>query len=287
MINDSNKFITTQIQEWLSSQDEERRAKTSFWATDCEKPVFDLYHKWIGTPETNPIEAEKLMMFNAAKMMEISLVETLEKMGEIVVPENEDQHYCRMEREGIEVSGKLDAMLKDGTPVEVKTFYGDYQARELKAGNPRSSYLKQLAVYMDYLNKDKGFLIYIDRGTGEMYQFVLERVEGLRFKCMSVEFDLTDTYRRWARLYKCNIVPKIEPKSEFKYKYDIETLDWSEVSKSDISKARNGHKVIGDWEVSYSSYKNLIIEREGTCLGYTAQELERIKELTKGYSSKI
>jgi len=278
-----NKFIITQIQEWFDSQ-ESSHEKTSFWATEAETPVFDLYHKWIGTEPTNPIEAEKLMMFNAAKMMEVSLVETLDKMGMLKMPEGE-QWRIEGEREGVPVSGYVDAVFKDGSPLEIKSFYGAYQLKDLKAGKPRESYLKQLAIYMDFLDADKGYLVYIDRGTGEMFQFVLERVEGLKFKCMTVEFDLTDVYKRWARLYRNNIMPRLEPKSEYRYKIPVEEVDWTKVSKSDISKARNGKKVIGDhWSVAYSPYKNLIIEREGATLGYTLEEEAKIKELTSGYS---
>ena len=171
--------------------------------------------------------------------------------------------------------------------VEIKTFYGQYQAMELKAGKPRESYLKQLAIYMDFKEAKEGRLIYMDRGTGEMFEFVLLR-DGTVFKCMNVEFDIADTYKRWARLYKNNIVPKIEPKSEYRYKIPIEEIDWTSVSKSEISKARNNHKVIGDhpWAINYSPYKDLIIQREGTHAGYSEEELKLIKELTAGYTSK-
>jgi hypothetical protein len=66
----------------------------------------------------------------------------------------------------------------------------------------------------------------------------------------------------------------------------IEEIDWAKISKSNITKARNNRKVIGDhpfW-VHYSPYKNLILEKEGVTPGYTDKEIEKIKELTKGYS---
>jgi len=278
--------LSLKIQDWLNSQEQEKKEKTSFWATEAETPVFDLYHKWIGTEVTNEISAEKTMMFNAAKMMELSLVETLDNMGLLKMPEDE-QWRIEGEREGVPVSGYVDAVFKDGSPLEIKSFYGYYQIADLKAGKPKESYLKQLAIYMDFMDADKGVLIYIERGTGEMFEFILERVEGLKFRCNDIEFDLSDTYKRWARLYKNNIIPGVEPKSEYRYKIPIEEIDWKTISNADISKARNGRKVISDhWSVQYSPYKDLIIEREGTGLGYTKEELAKIKELTKGYSTK-
>jgi hypothetical protein len=110
----------------------------------------------------------------------------------------------------------------------------------------------------------------------------------LKFKCINIEFDLNDTYKRWAKLFNENIKPRIEPQSEYRYKIPVEELDWKALSKSEITKARNNHKVIGDhpWAVNYSPYKDLIIQRERTTSGYNLAELTKIRELTAGYSSK-
>lgn len=263
-----------------ASKEEERHAKDSFWASENETNVFDIYHRWKGTPETNPIPEDRKMIMLAGKMIEEACVATASKAMLI----NSTQDRVEMEREGVKITGYMDAIASDGTIIEIKSFYGDYQAKELEAGKARESYLKQLAIYMDYKDSNEGILLYIDRGTGQMYEFKLER-SGNVFTCNNIQFDITDTYKKWARLYNNNILKDIEPKSEYRYKYDIDTLDWSKVSKADISKARNGHKVIGDWQILYSGYKNLIIEREGTTLGYSPEELEKIKEKTKGFTT--
>lgn len=286
---DQNKYIITQIQEHMDKLEEEHEhEKTSFWATEAETPVFDLYHKWIGTPPTNPIEAEKLMMFGAAKMMEESVIHTLAEMN-LLEEIEEGQHRIEMEREGVLVTGYMDGLFKGNIPLEIKTYYGDYQLRDLDAGKPRPSYLKQLAVYMDFCNAVKGKLIYINRGTGQMHEFTLMRGSSsdTEYACVATRFDLNDVYSRWGKLHRLNIEPRLEPKSEYRYKIPVDKVDWKSVSKSNISKARNGKKVIGDhpWAIQYSAYKDLIIEREGCGLGYSDAELEKIKQLTKGYST--
>lgn len=268
----------------MMTREEEGREKTSFWASETEAPLFDIYHKWKGTEPTDPINPEKLLVFSAGKMMELALVDQMSALG-LIDEIEEDQHRIEIEREGIPITGYMDAKLKDGTPVEIKSFYGDYQKRDLLAGKPRPSYLKQLAIYVDAVGAEKGVLIYIDRGTGECFEFTLFR-DGTKFRCINVEFDITDTYKRWSDLYTNHIVPGVEPESEYRYKIPVEEVDWRSLSKSDIAKARNGHKVIGDsWQVAYSPYKSLIIEREGTQLGYTDQEAEYIREATKGYTT--
>ena len=164
------------------------------------------------------------------------------------------------------------------------------QKLDLDKGLPKVSYLKQLAIYMDGLDLDLGYLIQAHFKDNfiidEIYQFTLKRNEDGNFSSGAISFNINDTYKKWARLYNQNIVPKIEPKSEYRYKYPIEEIDWKSLSSSKIGSARNNRAVIGDWQVIYSDYKNLIIEREGSTLGYTDKELELINALTKGYTSK-
>ncbi len=207
----------------------------------------------------------------------------------------EEQARVDMQREGIRVTGYLDGLFKDGSPLEVKSYYGDYQAKELEAGKPRVSYLKQLAQYMDCLNAFKGILLYIDRGTGRMHEFTLLRdsTDTLKFRCNGIEFDLSETYKRWAKLYKENVAPKIEPSANENglYKMPIDQIRWSDYSVGDIGKARNNLKVIGSdrengWKNMYSPYLDLILQRQGVSRGYSDEELGLIRVLTKGFSSK-
>lgn len=287
LIDKIQEHLNRKAEEERKRDDGSARVKDSFWCSECEAPLFDLYHKWIGTPPTNPSSAEGMMIMSTGKMVEMSLVDTLNDLDLIEFNPKEPQVRVDMKRLGVKITGYMDAVLKDGrTPVEVKSFYGDYQAKELKEGKARTSYLKQLGCYMDFIGSDIGRLVYINRGTGELLEFILER-NGLKFKCLDIEFDLEDTYKRWAELYYNNILPRKEPISEFRYKIKVEDIDWSLISNADISKARTNKKVIGDsWQVAYSPYKSLIIEREGSTLGYTEEELEFILNATKGYSKR-
>jgi len=273
--------LINQISEVLTKKEEHK--KKSFWASDSEKDVFDIYHAWIGTTPTNPIGVETQIIFSAGKMMEESLMKKLID-ADIAIDEPE-QTRIEIERENVPISGYIDGILKDGTPIEIKTYYGDYHERDLVAGKPRTSYLKQLAIYMDAQNKNLGKLIYLSRGTGKIFEFELERVEGTKFKCMSIEFDLEDTYKKWAKLYKNNILPKIEPIPEFRYKYPLDEIDWKNTPKSQITKARNNYAVIGDWQAKYSNFKDLLIKKEESSIGYNDEEIGEIKEMTKGYST--
>ena len=101
-----------------------------------------------------------------------------------------------------------------------------------------------------------------------------------------MEINLEDVFKRWEKIYVENILADKEPEIEFQYKYDIDKINWAATSKSAIQKARANKAVIGDWRVLYSDFKNMIVKKQNTCLGYTDQELEKIKKLTDGYTVK-
>lgn len=272
----------------------ETKVATSFWAGDAEKDAFEIYHQWKGTKPSNPFQGKTLLMFEVGKQLELSIVKTLIDKGSAYDYPDEKQHRIEMERHGVPISGYMDAVLTlRDVPLEIKSFYGYNQEKEIKDGTPKLSYLKQLAIYMDYMDKDEGRLIYVHRGTGDMYEFFLMRKKNI-FTCGPQSFDLDEVYKRYASIHKDYILQDIEPPSDYRYKYDIETLDWGKVKNDDIKKARNNQAVLGDWQVKYSLYKDKIVAKEAealgkdpsTYLGYTDAELARICDLTAGYTAK-
>lgn len=264
---------------------EEQKKKESFWASDAEKSAFDIYHKFMGTPETNPPDGKTLWRFKCGELAEDGVVEALKK-EDLIEHGGDEQLRVELQYQNITITGKVDIILKDGNLFEAKSFYGPYMESDFKKGIVKTNYLKQLATYLYALKKAVGYLFMVPMPMGEFYQFQLVQYAPGKFRCNDIEFDLIEEFDRWVKIYNENVLPKKEPVCEYRYKYPIEEIDWSKISKADITKARNGHKVIGDWQVLYSPYKKLIIEREGTKEGYSAEEMALIKELTKGYSSK-
>lgn len=271
------------------------KKKTSFWASEADKMAFDIYHKWMDTPETNPIEGQTLIMLQMRKLTEVALVELLRTEG-ILIEEYSNNTRCYFEwgPHKVPISGYPDAGVigpaKIPAVVEIKTYYGNKNQADVSAGRVRVSYLVQLAIYMYHLKEKHGILFMVNQGTGQKYEYDLyqdEKNEYL-FLCPDneMEINLLDVFKRWEKIYVENILKKVEPEIEFIYKYDIEKMDWENTPASKISKARNNHAVIGDYQVKYSSYKDIIVERQGTQLGYSDEETARICELTKGYSTR-
>ena len=275
--------------------------KDTFWASETETPVYDLYHKWMGTPPTNPPNMFSLWRMELGNAVEQAVLTGLK--DEILEPqkvndlvdwnEEKEQFYFRTKLNGLPVSGAIDAILKDGSPLEIKSYYGYYQTTEIIADKPRLSYLKQLAVYMTVLDQDAGYLYYaplIEQGdkleTKPHKVFKLER-HGESFRCGDIEFTLLPTLKRWQLAYE--LIEANEPPSAFLdglcYKTPLDEINWRGLKKSEISKARNNRGVIGDWAVAYSPWKDKWVEEQKQTLGYTDSELATIKRATAGYTN--
>jgi len=284
--------LVTEIQKQLLVERKESHQKNSFWPTDSEKDTFEIYAEWKGLPRSNPMTPHTKFGLEVRTMVEKRVIDSFKRIGILVEPKDGDQHRVEIEWNGIKVTGYMDGLLNiegEQIPIEIKTSFGDYQKKDLENCNPKTSYLKQLAFYMASIKAKKEILFYVHFKDAfiidRIYQFEMTR-EGTKFKCYGIEFDLMDTMNRYKDIYDNYIVKDIEPASDFKYKYDIETLDWKAVPKSKIANARANRAVYGDWQIQYSSWKDYLIKKEGTTIGYTEEELKRIHELTAGYTSK-
>jgi hypothetical protein len=270
------------------------KKKTTFWASESETMAFDIFHRFMGTEPTNPMSEEKMMMLKMRKLTEIAIIDFLRKSGKLIPRlTNEERCFFEWGKHKTPISGYPDAGIKlveEEVIIEVKTYYGGKQHSDIRNGNIKPSYLKQLAIYLYHFKIKHGVLLMINQGTGERFEYDLyqEGENQYHFICPdnAIEINLEEVFLRFEKIWVENILTQKEPAIELKYKYDIETIKWEEVAASTISKARNNHAVIGDWAVKYSDFKDLIIKRQGTVPGYTPQELKRIVELTAGYSTK-
>jgi len=277
-----------------ASREGNEKEKTSFWASESEIQAFDIYHRWMKTPPTNPIEEEKLMMLKMRKLTEDAIVFYLKQTGKVIERlTNGERCFFEWGPNKVPISGYPDIGISDGKKeiiVEVKTYYGGKQHSEIRIGKVKSSYLKQLAIYLYHFKINHGILLMVNQGTGEKFEYELYQngKNKHHFICPdnSVEINLEETFKKWENIWIKNILPKKEPKIDFIYKYDIKKIDWDNLPASVISKARNNKAVVGDWQIKYSDYKNLIISKQKTTSGYTPEELKIIRELTTGYSTK-
>ena len=288
----------------------EKHEKLGYYASDYGRLGFDIFHAFRGTEPTNPIEWTDTLRMSAGKGVELQMVQIL-KDNDVVDADysQEDEQTYEMEREGVKVRMKIDAIVRqpihngdniiyppfgliEGAPIEIKSINNrnSFDIKSYADNKPRENYVGQLAIYMDYLSSQMGYLFVASIDGLNTFWMECHRIEEGIYECGQTRVDITKEYKRWAKIQQCLNENKEPDPFEFgRYKLPIDEVKWDTLSMTDISKARNGDKVIGDkdaWKISYSPWKLLLLERQGVSLGYSTKEIEKIKELTKGYSSK-
>jgi hypothetical protein len=275
---------------------EDAYTKEFFSASDFGKSNLDLYLRMTGVTPTNPPTWRDHLRMAAGNGVEESLVKTLKDSG--LVWEHYMQEWdgrMNFVREGLEIHGYVDAMtwhntygIEEGVPIEIKSI-NNKNAQDISkygSGKPRENYVGQLAIYMDSLGKDIGYLFVAAIDGLNSFWFECHKIAPGVYQCADTIVNINEEYKRWAHLKTEFIDKGIMPSVwEKRYKFPLDEIDWTSLSGSKISNARNGHAVIGDWEVLYSPYKNLIIELQGATLGYSEEEIAFIKDKTQGYTT--
>ena len=267
--------------------------RTGIHASDAGKPAIDLYFRMTGEPTTNEPDWRQRIKWWAGLGIEEGFIRVLK--DSLIIPEEYNQHtHGVVERniEGILITGHMDGNTKldqTGSPIEIKSFNNmAYNTiKDLQAGTPRKSYVQQLAMYMFLIKAELGHLFVLSIDGKNTFHFECKPLGDGRYKCGSVVVNPSKELDRLIKIYKENVIPKVMPDIwEHRYKDDIETIDWSTISNTDISLARNNKRIIGSKDIHFSNWRDKIANMQGTSMTYTDSELMRIKEITKGFSVK-
>lgn len=271
----------------------ENKEKGSFYCSDYGKNPLDLYFKLKNEPETDPMDWPTMARLGAGKGAEVEMLQLFKDNG-IVPADYEQETHGRVDfiREGIEIHGYIDAIvgendkgLEVGSPIEIKTINNAnrFDVARYFEGNPRENYVGQLAIYMDFLGKETGYLFAISLDGLNKFWFECKKIGEHEYKCGNTIVNVLNEYKRWADVFK-NVLENKIPEWNVRYKVPVEEIDWSLMETEKIKKALLG-TVIGDpdkWQIDYSPYKTKILELQGQSLGYTDLEKQKIRELS-GY----
>ena len=290
----------------------EKRERTSIYASDFGKLEADILCELNKVPQTNPMEWNNTLRLEAGKAIEEQMVKILKFNGIVDEQYHQDNvPTTEIEREGAKIRMKFDAVSKksvlnidgtllpnsqnieigEGEPIEIKSINNKnaFDIRDYMDEKPRANYVGQLSIYMDALGKEQGHLFVASVDGLNYFWFTCKKIGEGKYKCGNVEVDINEEYKRLGEIW-IKYVNKIEPNwFEETYKLPIDQIDFTQLSTNAISEARNNRKVIGSenaFKILYSSYSDLIIEKQGQKRGYTEQELAEIIAKTKGYSAK-
>jgi len=293
----------------LLNYTDKKKERKSFYASDAQKLAVDITLELQGVAQTNPTLWNNTLRMSAGKGVEMQMIKVLTENGHLDESYNQDTApTTSIIRNGVEIRMKFDAIgkksvlkcdetilpqsgeveIRDGEPVEIKSINNknSFDIQDYINNNPRESYVMQLSMYMDALEKERGHLFVSAIDGLNYFWFVCNRLHDRVYQCGNVVVDLDKEYARFAEIWANK---DKEPNwFEETYKLDLEKIDWTKLSAGNISKARNNALVIGSegkFKIDYSPYKDLIIQKQGATKGYTDEELAVIAVKTKNYTT--
>lgn len=164
------KMIKELIDEQTKLLNEETKhthAKRSFWASDARKCLRKIYYSFKHSDEAEEFETRILRVFQNGNDVHERLAKYLEKAGVLEAEEVE------LPKNDYKISGRVDAMLKDGTLVEFKSINVRSMAK------PIPEHVGQLQLYLFLMGdtlkgKRKGSLIYECKPNQKIFEFEME-----------------------------------------------------------------------------------------------------------------
>lgn len=284
----------------LDGREPRFRDRRAHSASDNQKCLRDQYWKITGVAPTNPFPIDSACKMMAGDALERALVYHIGRL-----------HLAGIHLLGTQVpvggsvpvlwNGYLDGLIArrdsegawEKAVLEIKTKYGNGAAFFWKNPEPDRSYMAQIGLYLkDLYEKDgvkEGMFLYFLMGEGEssyakfvsvdcryepetntVIAYAFQASDGRRGQ-LDVRLDLTQALERWVTLEKY-LDKGEEPPGEFVYKYELTPERLASLSKTQLSKIVKGEAVVGDWQVLYSSYKDLQLERDGVSPGRTLEE---------------
>lgn len=273
----------------------EDRPRKNFYASDYGKSNLDLYFAFTNEPKTNPPTWNETLKWGAGRGVEDQLMIVLKDSG-MVAKDYDQKIHGRVEIRdfGIELNGYIDAIHVNGWPIEIKSINNanKWDILKYERNQPRENYVGQLASYMEFLGVERGAL-FVASIDGLNYFFIeCFRVSPGVYRCGEVTVDLYAHFERLRKLKEDHIQKGVMPDIwEHRYKIPVCDIDFrelarrGEISASTISAARNNRKVIGDFQVTWSDWCDLIIKLQGEKRGYSEEELAIIHEKTEGYTT--
>jgi len=298
----SNDFLEANRQALLKVKRPYYREKAGiFNATDCFKDNRDLYWTALGEPKTSTTDAQgyiKMGMGDAYEdwykqriLNNLALVSDFALIGGNVPISDTSPQAWNGYLDGLLVKKVKGQWKKIVLEIKTKSGWGAtllHQKRDISR-----EYLGQLGMYLRKMSKvdggtNEGILAYAllsDNHFGDMVTFSCRYdqetntitayetstlYEGKTLK-INQKLDLTEVDKRWAYVKEC-IATKTLPDIDYHYKYDLTTDSVREISVNILDKVIKGEKIHGDWQITYSNYKDKHIELAGGFQGHSLAE---------------
>lgn len=288
----------------LESRDLRFRDRRGYYASSLGKDMRDLYWEATGEPETNPTDLVGSLRMNCGTWIEKGIVnDVLTKLhlfGMHLLSNPNKQTPIGGSDPGIDgyldgllVERKGDEFSKKPWALEIKTKYG-YGATLFKQSYEVSEdYCFQLGYYLRELHRkgvtNRGLFLFVligDNTLGEIVE-ILAKYEAETDEVVLWEANHIDG-TSVALNQRVRLQPALDrlkaldgyvarrelPPVDKQHKYPLTAELLSEASDTVIRAMVKGEKVLGDWQIAYSRFKQKHLELQGA--GYTAEEMQQI-----------
>jgi len=312
------KDLTKEVEKVLTLPNFRTRSKLTFYATDAGRCSRELFWQKTGVKPTNDTDFLGMSRMKFGSAIGDSLInDWFRRLGVFgfhvlevetaVGGVNPDWNGAIDVITGeTNAEGKIEVIIN-----ELKSTWGAGADFLLSALKPKEDHLYQIGLYLKDIYEKRGKL-----HLGRLYYFLISdknMCQRMQFECtynpanntvsaihvststgvqrpiQGCTLGLNEVFERWLRVEKA-IHDGIEPKSDYVYKYALTSEVLDKMSDSMLLKCIDGSKIYGDWQLSYSSYKDLHLKTDGTGESYTPEEIEMfVKEYKKRhpYSKKF
>jgi len=161
------KEILDEQTRLLNEEKKHKNKKSSYWCSDAGKCPRKVYYAFKNKNEAEEFEPRILRVFQNGDDVHDRICRYLDKAGVLEATETE------IPKNDYNITGRIDALLKDGTIVEIKSI-------NVKSMNkPIPEHVGQLQLYLflfgNTINgKRKGVLLYESKQTQESFVFEYE-----------------------------------------------------------------------------------------------------------------
>jgi hypothetical protein len=294
------KLVNTLKRVIMEHQAPRYRDRRSFYASELSKDARDLYWRLTGEPETNPSDLKSKIRMGLGNKIEQYVVDQLTHGGMFGLTFLGTQIPVGIS-DPVNIDGYLDALVQDKNGkkyvLEVKSKWGWGASFFMRDLDPGESYMAQMGLYLKDLSEkgvtDEGIFLFVpigddtfgdlvaiyckyDSTTEVVSAYKSENSEGEE-RTLGISLHLRPLLNKLVMVQEC-VKNGTLPEVDKQYKYPVTPEMLAAASSSDIKKAAAGEKVIGDWDISYSSYKALHMKLQGTGGGYSEEEFAMLNE---------
>lgn len=295
----SMKLMSILKQAITNERSPRYRDRRAFYASELTKDARDLFWSLTGEPATNPSDLVGSIRMGLGNAIEGWVIDQL-KQGHLFGLRLVGSQIPVGGSDPVNVDGYLDALVEDANGnkhvVEIKTKWGWGGTFFARDRNPGDNYMAQMGYYLRDLDSkgitNTGVFLFVpfsddtfgdiiaifceyDRDTGIVSAYSSQGLYEEEPRPLDISLNINAMLEK-LKLVEEHVKAGTLPPVDKQHKYPVTTEMLSTARESDLKKALEGNKVIGDWEISYSAYKNKHIELQGTSGGYSEEELSLI-----------